>query len=1187
MGELKLTEQQHAAVFDRGGSLLVSAAAGSGKTKVLVERVFSYLTQERANVDDFLIITYTRAAAAELRARLASELAARVAETPEDRHLRRQMFRVYQADIKTVDGFCASLLREHIHLLEPVDGRCLTPDFRVLDEAEAQLLRERALERTMETFYQDIENGDEEAAQLAGTLGAGRDDRALTALVLELHSKIQSHPYPEKWLRAAAESWRQLPSSLADSDYGRTVMEDTVRRALFWAGQLERAVAAMEDCEPVYKANAAQFLAAAAELRRYEQASQEGWDAMGRVQPVLQRAGTVKNGENDEAKAAAKAVREKYKKAKEEMTAPYLVTEREHLEDLQAAAPSMLALLRLTERFSQRYQAEKVRRNAMDFSDQEHYAVTLLCGQDDEPTDLARQVSQRYQEIMVDEYQDTNEVQDCIFRAISRAGRNLFTVGDVKQSIYRFRLADPTIFMGKYRQFADAADAEEGQPRRMVLSRNFRSRGEVLEATNFVFSDIMSQEMGEMDYTDQEKLYFGAAYYTPAAGRETELHVVSVEDTPDQALDRTEAEARFTARRIRQLLDEKFPVQAGEGAMRPVRPEDIVILMRSPRSRMQTFTRALAREGIPCGSGESEDFFSAMEIAVTVSLLEIVDNPRQDVPLIGVLRSPLVGLSPNQLAAIRAVLPEGDYYDALCQDESNAAREFLTLLNELRQAAREMPADDLLWYIYDRCHVMAIFGAMEDGAMRQARLTALYDYARQLVQSGKAGLFDFISHLRQLLENGDAPTLGTAQAAEGVQIMSIHRSKGLEFPVVILADLQRSFNRQDLNRPVLVHPELGLGTDRVDRERHIRYATISKEALALRLEREAKAEEMRILYVAMTRAREKLILIDCRKGMEKKLRDLTAMTGIPVPPEAVADADSPGEWVLLSLLHTTQAAALHGMAGVRPEALTQTPDSWSIRLWHENGEASGTAVEDAEEAGVPQDFTEPDRAALDFVYPHAAVTTVPTKITATQLKGRELDQEVAEGAGTVRRPSEPEKPRFLQEIHGLSAAERGTAIHLVMQYLPMDTAAEEQSVAAQVQALEQRRLLTPAQAEAVDKRAIAAFLRSPLADRIRGAEQVWREYRFALLMPAERYAGGAEGEEMLLQGVADCVFRKDGALTVVDFKTDRVTAEEAPARAEIYRGQLQAYSDALSRIMEMPVERRVLYFFQCGQEISL
>ena len=1187
MADIQLTAQQRGAVEDRGGSLLVSAAAGSGKTKVLVERVFAYLTEEHCHIDDFLIITFTRAAAAELRTKLAAELAKRVAQDPENSHLRQQMFRVYQADIKTVDGFCAGLLREHIHLLEPVDGRSLTPDFRILDETEAGVLKQRALEDALEAFYQRIEQGDEGCRALAETLGFGRDDRALAALVPELHGKLQSHPYPDKWLEKAAESWANLPERLGDSVYGRTIMEDTVRRASYWAGRLERAVKDMEDCESVYNAYGDRFLETAAQLREYAAAAREGWDAMGRVQPAFRRMGVVKGDECAGAKDAARAVLEKCRDALKKLSAPYQTAETELLGDLQVIAPAMRALLALTGDFDKRFRAEKVRRNAMDFSDQEHYAVQMLCRQDGTPTELGEQVSRRYREIMVDEYQDTNEVQNCIFRAVSRQGENIFAVGDVKQSIYRFRLADPTIFMGKYRQFADAADAEEGQPRRMVLSRNFRSRGEVLEATNFVFSDIMSQEMGEMDYTDQEKLYFGAAYYTPAAGRETELHVVSVEDTPDQALDRTEAEARFTARRIRQLLDEKFPVQAGEGAMRPVRPEDIVILMRSPRSRMQTFTRALAREGIPCGSGESEDFFSAMEIAVTVSLLEIVDNPRQDVPLIGVLRSPLVGLSPNQLAAIRAVLPEGDYYDALCQDESNAAREFLTLLNELRQAAREMPADDLLWYIYDRCHVMAIFGAMEDGAMRQARLTALYDYARQLVQSGKAGLFDFISHLRQLLENGDAPTLGTAQAAEGVQIMSIHRSKGLEFPVVILADLQRSFNRQDLNRPVLVHPELGLGTDRVDRERHIRYATISKEALALRLEREAKAEEMRILYVAMTRAKEKLILIDCRKGMEKKLRDLTAMTGMPVPPEAVAAADSPGEWVLLSLLHTAQAAALHGMAGVRPEVLTQAPDSWSIRLWHENGEASGTAVEDAEEAGVPQDFTEPDRAALDFVYPHAAVTTVPTKITATQLKGRELDQEVAGGAGTVRRPSEPEKPRFLQEIHGLSAAERGTAIHLVMQYLPMDTAAEEQSVAAQVQALEQRRLLTPAQAEAVDKRAIAAFLRSPLADRIRGAEQVWREYRFALLMPAERYAGGAEGEEMLLQGVADCVFRKDGALTVVDFKTDRVTAEEAPARAEIYRGQLQAYSDALSRIMEMPVERRVLYFFQCGQEISL
>ena len=452
MAELKLTEQQHAAVYDRGGSLLVSAAAGSGKTKVLVERVFSYLTGERCDVDDFLIITYTRAAAAELRARLAAELAARVAASPEDRHLRRQMFRVYQADIKTVDAFCAALLREHIHLLEPVDGRSLTPDFRVLDEAEARLLKERALERTLESFYEDIESGDEAFALLAGTLGAGRDDRALAELVLELHEKIQSHPYPVRWLHQAADGWQQLPETLADSVYGRTVMEDTVRKALFWAEQLERAAEAMEDCEAVYNAYADRFLETAAQLRQYEQAAQEGWEAMGRVEPVFRRMGAVRGDENGPAKAAAQAVLKKCKDALKKLTAPYQVPEAAHLEDLRATAPAMLALLRLTERFSQRYQAEKVRRNAMDFSDQEHYAVTLLCQADGSPTELARQVSQRYQEIMVDEYQDTNEVQDCIFQAISREGRNLFTVGDVKQSIYRFRLADPTIFLEKYRR---------------------------------------------------------------------------------------------------------------------------------------------------------------------------------------------------------------------------------------------------------------------------------------------------------------------------------------------------------------------------------------------------------------------------------------------------------------------------------------------------------------------------------------------------------------------------------------------------------------------------------------------------------------------------------------------------------------------------------------------------------------
>ena len=1187
MGDIQLTPQQLGAVEDRGGSLLVSAAAGSGKTKVLVERVFAYLREEHCHIDDFLIITFTRAAAAELRSKLAAELARRVAAEPENGHLRQQMFRVYQADIKTVDGFCASLLREHVHLLEPVDGRSLTPDFRILDESECTLLKERALEQALEHFYQRIEQGDEGCRLLAETLGFGRDDRGLALLVPEVHAKLQSHPYPEKWLAQAAEGWRELPQRLADSVYGRTIMDDTVRRALYWAGRLERAARDMEGCQPVFDAYADRFLEAAAQLREYETAAQKGWDEMSRVDVTFRKLGAVRGEENGDSKAAAKAVWDKCKAAVKKLSAPYQTAESELLDDLRAIAPAMEALLELTADFDRRFQAEKVRRNAMDFSDQEHYAVRLLAGEDGTPTELGEQVSHRYREIMVDEYQDTNEVQNCIFRAVSRQGENIFAVGDVKQSIYRFRLAEPGIFLEKYRTYLDAEDAAPGQPRRRVLSRNFRSRREILDAANFVFAAIMSREMGELDYTEEQYLHFGAAYYPDAPERETEFHYLSVEDTPEQRFDRAEAEARFTARRIRQLLDGGFPVRGGDGGLRPVEPEDIVILMRSPSARLAVFTAALEREGIPCDGGESEDFFSAMEIAVVLSLLEIVDNPRQDVPLIAVLRSPLVGMSADRLAEIRALQPEGDYYEALCRDEGEDAQAFLSLLRELRHASREMAADKLLWYCYDRCRVEAIFGAMADGAQRQARLTALYDYVRRLVQSGRTGLFDCVSHLRRLLENGDAPAITAARASGGVRIMSVHKSKGLEFPVVVLADLNRSFNRQDLDRPVLVHPQLGVGAERVETERRIRYDTVSKSALALTLEREAKAEELRILYVAMTRAQEKLIMVCSRKNPEKHLRELAALTELPVPPEAVSGANCPGDWLLLTLLNTFQASELHGFAGVRPSELTEAPAGVTVHLHRIGGEETEGAASPAEEDAGESPDTTPDTASLGFVYGHRAATVTPSKVTATQLKGRAIDEEIAEGTLPRRRESAPERPRFLQEKRGLTGAERGTAMHLVMQFLPLDTAAEPWAVAEVIDGLRRRRLLTPEQAAALDVPALVRFLASPLAERIRNAPRLWREYRFALLTDAGIYDGDAAGEEMLLQGVADCVFETESGLAVVDFKTDRVQTAEVQRRAEVYRAQLDAYAGALSRILERPVTERILYFFACGEEISL
>ncbi len=1184
MAKIELTTDQKEAVYNRGGSLLVSAAAGSGKTKVLVERLFAHMEETHCHVDDFLIITYTKAAAAELRGKIAQELSRRVAEDPSNAHLRKQMFRVYQADIKTVDAFCGSLLRENVHLLHGDGQHSLTPDFRVLDETESLLVKRRVLGRVLEEFYQNLENDDQEAGLLAQTLGAGRDDRALEQLVLELHSKIQSHPYPLQWLQQVRRSWEEPPATLADSDYGRLMMEETVRRAEFWAERLEKGAEEMKACEAVYLAYADRFQETAQQLRGYSAAADEGWEAMRQIQPQFRRMGAVRGEENELWKQRARKLLERCKEDLKKLVAPFAISEAEYLEDLQRMAPAMLGLIRLTGAFAQAYQQEKLRRNAIDFSDQEHYAIEILTDKDGAPSELAKQVSARYHEIMVDEYQDTNEVQNCIFRAISKNEQNLFVVGDVKQSIYRFRLADPTIFLAKYLEFLPAADAQHGQPRKVLLSKNFRSRQAVLDSTNFVFRNIMSQDMGEMDYGDDEQLYFGAEYYQPRNDADTEFHLVSIADTEEERFDRTTAEATFVAKRIRKLLDEQYPVQGSDGVMRPIREEDIVILMRSPRARHKAFTEALAKENIACSISENESLFNTMEIAVIFSLLQIIDNPRQDVPLISVLRSPLFGFSADRLAQIRALCPNGDYYEALCCDTAQDSVAFCAVLQQLRLMSHDLSVDRLLWEVYARLHVQAIFGAMDNGRRRKEHLMAFYAYAGQMSAAGKKSVFDFVTHLHGLMENDKAPVLNTQNSTAGVQIMSIHKSKGLEFPVVILADLQKKFNMEDNNRPVLVHPQLGLGTECVDTDRKIRYNTISKSALALQLTRESKAEEMRILYVAMTRAKEKLILVDCMKYARKHVCDLLALTDLPVPSEAVAGVNSPGDWILLPLLSTYEAEKIHQWAQMWPQQRQSCGSGWEIHLW-ENPYlvTESSAGAQREESVVYQG----DISVLMQEYAHKAACFVPTKVTATQLKGREGDDEIRQGSAVPRiHRVSMNTPRFLMEDKGLSAAEKGTAMHAVMQYL--DFSADAPSVKEQVDLMRDRRLLSDAQAEAVDLKKLSDFLSSPLADKLRRAENILREYPFALLVPARMYDPKvSETEGMLLQGVVDCCCDIDGELTVVDFKTDNIKVGEEAERAERYRPQLEAYATALSQVLEREVKHKILYFFATNCEISL
>ena len=883
-----------------------------------------------------------------------------------------------------------------------------------------------------------------------------------------------------------------------------------------------------------------------------------------------------------------KGLWENAKTAAKKLAPMLAVSDTEAMEDLQTMAPAMTALLKLTADFSDAYRTEKLRMNCADFSDQEHLALRLLVERNGAPTELGRQVAGRYREILVDEYQDSNEVQNAIFRAGSREGKNLFTVGDVKQSIYRFRLADPTIFLDKYRRFTPAENAAEGEDRKILLSKNFRSRGEILDAANFVFSNILSAEMGEMEYGEDESLHFGAEYYPPRKDCETEFHLISAHQKSAanaRPVTRLLAEARFTAQRIRQLLDEGYPVTGEDGTLRPCRPEDIVILMRSPGSRSAAFAQALAERDVPCSFEESGDFYQTPEISGTLALLESVDNPRQDVPLIAVLRSPVFGFTPDRLAEIRSRDREGDFYDALLADGGEDVQAFLTMLTGLRDAAADMNVCRLLWHIYNTLHLPGIFGAMDEGGVRQENLVALTRHAERFESSGYRGLFAFITQLRRLIDAGQAPAVKTAGGSGGVQMMSIHKSKGLEFPIVFLCDLEHAFSRQDFDTPVLVHPALGLGPLCIDLKRKIRYPTMARLALEEKLRRENLAEEQRILYVAMTRPKEKLILVDALYGAEKRLQKLTAAAACPVMPEVVAEGKCFGDWILLPLLCRPEAAPLRDMAGVMAGGLyTGDTAPWQVFI-HDGddfGWAPGAAVSDTEKDAGETLF---DPALLTFRYPYQRETTLPAKLTATQLKGRALDQEIAEDAYHTPYIRPLVQPKFRREKKGLTPAERGTATHLVLQYLDL----QNLDVPGQVEKLRLEAKLTAEQAAAVDVPALRRFLESPLAEEMRQAETAAREYRFTVLMPARDYdPAAAEEDSILLQGVVDCWFETPKGVTVVDFKTDFVQTEEDVAQhVELYRGQLAAYSLALERVLEKAVTRKALYFLQAGKTVEI
>ncbi len=1154
----KLTPQQEMAVKNRGGKLLVSAAAGSGKTKVLVDRLLSYLTDpvDPANLDEFLIITYTKAAAGELRGKITDKLTKRIAEEPENLHLQKQMQRLFLTKISTVHGFCGDILREYSYKLD------IPADFRVADENECLELRDLVLDQLLDEVYESSED-DETFHAFVDTQGLGRDDRLVPQLITQVYDSARCHLDPEGWLNECLENMdiRQITDA-SQTVWGAYLIQDLMEYLDLQISVFEKCILMLEPEGAKAADNLSSTLLQLKALR-----SCRTWDEILDAKEISY--GTLrfppKYPDQDGAERI-KAARDGCKKGLTKKLKSFADPSARVLGDLDQTALSAQGLVKLVREFSQRYASIKRSRRVLDFSDLEHKTLDLLLGKKRTgPTAAAAEIGERFREIMVDEYQDSNAVQDAIFDALTRKRKNCFMVGDVKQSIYQFRLADPRIFLKKYGEYEYAEIAAPGQGRKVLLSHNFRSGGEVVEAVNAVFTQCMSPAVGDLAYTEAEQLREGVPH-EPLEGA-IELYALHVQE------ESYAEEAAFVAQRIQEMLKEGTMIRGSEG-MRPVASEDIVILLRSPGSMGSEFRRALEARGIRCNTGGTKNLMETEEIGTLRSILQIIVNPKQDIPLVSALASPAFGFTADDLASLRSQHRAGCIYDALVRWDHWKGREFLEKLEILRKDAGRKPLAQLLEKVFSLTRMDSIYGAMEDGPERMTNLQTFYMLASDYGMGGARDLGQFLEYLDTLQDKGlQAASNG---AADAVTIMSIHKSKGLEFPVVFLCGLAKRFNQENLRANILCHQELGLGLSVADFRTRTRYPSLAKRAIMVKMAAEGVSEEMRVLYVAMTRARDRLIMTYTPRSLENSLKSIALRKGFDGGDLLCREADCFGDWVMLAAMSRLEAGALFAIGG-NPGDAKSSGNRWRITVDKASAAEASVGIHQ-EEKEVPGEAFRQMKTALAYRYGHTPATKAPSKQTATGRKGREKDEEAAQDTQQAHIPRKLwRKPTFRKSAQ--RAIQAGTATHSAMQYLRYDCCGSLEEIQGELERMAASGLLSPEEKEMVDCGKILAFFRSEIGEKLCSGVPHLREFKFSILDDGRHYGPGLEGEQVLLQGVVDCALLEEDGITVLDFKTDKVTDQTLEDAVERYRLQVQTYSAALSRIYEMPVKKEYLYFF--------
>ena len=1180
------------------------------------------------DIDKILVVTFTNAAASEMRERILDAIYKKIEESPDDANLQKQIILLNKASICTIDSFCLDVIKNNFYEID------VSANTRIADGTEILLLKQEVLDDIFEEKY--IEN-DKDFLDLIDTYTKYNRDEDLKDLILNIYTYIQASPFPEEWLEEKVKMFdikeNAEYSNFSNTPWGKIIIQNVdeiLENGILKLQNLKRKMERFPELEKytnVVNEDINNYLYIKENLKDWDKSATIISEFKNKTWPTDKK---ITNDLKDEAKDIRDSVKDEFKKVKDLINC----LSQEANDDIEYMYTILEKLKNLILEFSDRFYQKKREKNIMDFNDMEHLALKMLVKKDElgnvVKTDIAKRYEEKFEEIDIDEYQDSNLVQEYILTSVSK-GNNIFMVGDVKQSIYKFRQARPQLFIEKYNKYK--LYPGDNEDRKIQLFKNFRSRKNILDFTNLVFENIMSKELGDIDYNQDEYLNLGASYVDISEQNlKTEIEIIDTSDEDndiwktEQELDnnieniegdnQTEErvedvvlEARFVAKKIKELIDSKYQVVDKKLGKRDIKYKDISILLRSMTGVANIYEKEISELGIPVYSDSSGEYLQSTEIETIMSLLRIINNPMQDIPLVTVMRSPIGNFTDNELIEIRMNDRNSNFYDALTKTDTPKVKKFLGLLEELREDEQYMALDEWIWNIYIKTGYMNYVSLMPNGNLRVSNLKMLFERAKQYESASFKGLFNFINFIDKIKFNSEDLTSAKiiGENENVVRIMSIHKSKGLEFPVVILAGTGKQFNFQDLNEKILLDQDLGIGPQYINSERHIEFKTLAKKALSIKAKNEAISEEMRVLYVALTRAKEKLIVVGRQKDVNKKMSDKQKVLEIysednkKINPYLLQKYKTYLDWIELIYLKEGTASTkdvfsvnINKKADLIKNSKQEDNEIEDIYAKIKNNAESHNNVEN-------QETKDKIKQLLNWKYPYTEVSEIPTKTSVTKIKELANAEQIQERTKDLKidiqedstQTSISAKPKFLKDSkdNKITNAQKGTVMHLCVQKMNEKEEYDLLKIQDLIEELRTKEIISSTEADCIDANRLLGYTRSNLWQELKEAKEINKEKAFYINVKASKLYNNISkemDEDILVQGIIDLYYiDKNDNIVLVDYKTDYVEKGKEELLVEKYKEQLNLYKEALEKSLNRKVKNMGIYSLYLNQFIQI